>query len=325
MTFALRPGPVDVHAHWLPSELFGLPPGAPFGGIHDHDGQLFIGETPLSIKATLMSDVAAIRDDMTTSRIGARALSAPPFAFAVSDQPGTDAYVEAYNTALAAVVAENDGWFAGFGLVNLTNPASARRQAETIAATEGLVGIALPPVHGPTSTSLDADPLRSVLRLAVELDLAVLVHPMQLPQPTLTKHYLVNLIGNPVETATAVASLLLGGVLDELPKLRICFVHGAGCAPDLLGRWTHAWSKRPDVHAGSPVSPMEGFRHVYADTVTHDDDAFRLLATKAGDDLIVLGSDYPFDMAETDPVGNAERRGLDLERAAASARTFLGL
>ena len=59
--------------------------------------------------------------------------------------------------------------------------------------------------------------------------------------------------------------------------------------------------------------------------MTHDDDAFHLLAAKAGDDLILLGSDYPFDMAEADPVGNAERRGLDLDRLSASARIFLGI
>jgi aminocarboxymuconate-semialdehyde decarboxylase len=323
MTFALRPGPVDVHAHWLPRELFALPPGAPFGGITDRDGRLFLGEVPLSIETRLMSDLAAVRTDMERSGVGSRVLSAPPFAFAVGTAPGTAEYVDAFNGGLARVVRDGDGWFAGFGCVSLADPDAAAEQLRVIARTPGLLGVALPPLlHGET---LDSEPLEGVLRHADELGLAVLVHPMQLPAPSLSRHYLVNLIGNPVETSTAIASLLLGGVQERLPRLRICFVHGGGCAPDLLGRWSHAWHMRPDVRASSSRPPEEGFREVYLDTVTHDSDAFALLLAKAGDRRILLGSDYPFDMADEDPVRHALERGLSLSRLEHDGRVFLGL
>lgn len=57
-------GVVDVHAHWLPRELFHLPPGAPYGALADRDGELHLGEVPLSIAATAMSDIVAVRTDM---------------------------------------------------------------------------------------------------------------------------------------------------------------------------------------------------------------------------------------------------------------------
>ncbi|ARJ05259.1 2-hydroxy-3-carboxy-6-oxo-7-methylocta-2,4-dienoate decarboxylase [Cnuibacter physcomitrellae] len=323
MTFTLRPGPVDVHAHWLPRELFGLPPGAPFGAITDRDGELHVGETPLSIQTRLMSDVDAIRVDMDRAGIGARVLSAPPFAFARDDLDGATDYVASFNDALARVVRDGGGAFGGFGSVTLADPDVARREIEVLAASEGIYGIAIPPVLA--DSSLDSEPLVSVLAAAAENDLAVLVHPMQLPSPTLAAHYLVNLLGNPVETATAIASLLLGGIAERLPDLRICFVHGGGCAPDLLGRWDHAWRARADVSRSSSTPPSEGFTRIFLDTVTHDEDAFRLLAQKAGEHRIVLGSDYPFDMADGDPVAHALSWGADEAALARAARELLGL
>ncbi len=80
MTAVAQPGGViDVHAHWLPRSLFGLPPGAPYGPMHDRDGQLFLGDLPLSIATESMSDEAAIIEDMDRAGgVAVRVLSAPP-------------------------------------------------------------------------------------------------------------------------------------------------------------------------------------------------------------------------------------------------------
>lgn len=323
MTATFRPGPVDVHAHWLPAELFGLPPGAPYRPISDRDGQLFIGDIPLSIDSRLMSDVNAIRSDMDSTGIAVRVLSAPPFAFARQDLPGANEYTDAFNAALSRVVRDSDGAFAGLASVSLGNVDASARQIAALRDDDGIVGIAIPPIVG--DESLDVGALREILGLAARADLAVLVHPMQLPAPAMGRHYLTNLIGNPTESAVAVASTLLGGVMEELPELRICFVHGGGCAPDLLGRWDHAWHARPDVSADSRTPPSEGFRQLFFDTVTHDELALALLAEKAGDARILLGSDYPFDMADSDPLRNATNRGLTTHDLGRAAREFFGV
>lgn len=323
MVHILRDGPMDVHAHWLPNELFALPPGAPYGPISDREGQLYIGDIPLSIESRLMSDERAIRADMERAGIASRILSAPPFAFAREDLPGATDYVDAFNDALTQLVRDNDGALGGFGCVTIGDPDTSARQIELLSRRDEILGIALPPIVG--DGSLDSEPLRPILEQAARAGLAVLIHPMQLPGAALSRHYLTNLIGNPVETATAVASVLLGGVLDELPDLRICFVHGGGCAPDLLGRWDHAWDARADVSADSTRPPSAAFRELFFDTVTHDDDALQLLRKKAAPSHILLGSDYPFDMADADPLRNATRRGLDEPALESAARRFLAL
>ncbi|MEV6992715.1 amidohydrolase family protein [Streptomyces sp. NPDC093228] len=154
---------------------------------------------------------------------------------------------------------------------------------------------------------------------------SVRVHPMQLPRPEWTDHYRVNLIGNPVETTTAVASVLLSGVMDELPNLRICFVHGGGCAPALLGRWGHGWRKREDVRRDSNRPPGDSFAQLYFDTVAHDPEVLRLLAAHAAPDRILCGSDYPFDMAQPEPARFVLDHGFDAKTLEMAGRAFLGV
>ncbi|WP_193614755.1 amidohydrolase family protein [Nocardioides lijunqiniae] len=319
----VTPGLVDVHAHWLPEELFGLPPGSPLPAMRDHEGELHLGDLPLSIEVSAMSDPARVLADTEAAGLGCRVLSAPPFAFPVVGDPGVEKYVGRFNEALTRTCRDSGGRLLGLGLVSLHDADEARTQMTDLAASGVVRGIAVPPLVG--ATSFDDGPLLDVVRVAAELDLAVLVHPMQLPRPEWGSHYLANLVGNPVETATAVASVLLGGVLEELPGLRICFVHGGGCAPALVGRWRHGWQERADVRAASTRPPHETIRDLWFDTLTHDPAALRLLRDNAGDERLMVGSDYPFDMGVPRPQDLPLAEGLaavDLER---HAHRFLAL
>jgi aminocarboxymuconate-semialdehyde decarboxylase len=318
-----RRGPVDIHAHWLPEDLFTLPPGSPLPPLHGRGGQLHLGELPLSIQTGAMSDPTRVLADVEAAGVGSRVLSAPPFAFPVADAPGVDDYVASFNDALAGVCRDSDGRLLGLGLVSLHDPDSARKQMDAISATVVLRGIAVPPLLD--TGSFDVAPLRDTLVLAAERDLAVLVHPMQLPRPEWSFYYLTNLIGNPVETATAAAALVLGGILEEIPRLRICLVHGGGCAPGLLGRWQHGWQQRADVHKASARPPIEGFGDLWFDTLTHDGPALELLKAHAKASQLMCGSDYPFDMGLAQPLDLP--RSVDIYDAAleANARRFLAL
>lgn len=79
----IRAGAIDVHAHWLPRDLLALPPGSPLGGMHDRDGELFLGDVPLSFPTAAMTDIDAVVADTLKAGLGARVISAPPFAFPV--------------------------------------------------------------------------------------------------------------------------------------------------------------------------------------------------------------------------------------------------
>lgn len=316
-------GVIDVHAHWLPRDLFGLPAGAPYGPMNDRDGQLYLGDLPLSIATEAMSDEAAIVRDMARTGVAVRVLSAPPFAFPLTGEAEGADYARAFNTSLADVVRRADGNLLGLGIVSLGTPELVTAQLTDLRATDGIAGVAIPPVVD--GGSLHRGTLQHIISEAARLDLSVLVHPMQIGRPEWADYYLANLIGNPVETATAVANLILSGLKDELPALRICFLHGGGCAPGLLGRWDHGWRARADVRGGSTRLPSAVFRDLYFDTVTHDRPQLELLCQIAGEDKVVCGSDYPFDMAEPEPVQFAVKHGPDADALARAARAFLGM
>ncbi|MBO0679673.1 amidohydrolase family protein [Mycolicibacterium sp. S2-37] len=319
----LRQGPIDVHAHWLPQDLFGLPPGSPLPPLNGRDGQLHLGELPLSIETAAMSDADRVLADTDAAGLGSRVISAPPFAFPVADAPGVDDYVGMFNDELTKICRDSGSRLLGLGLVSLHDPDAARRQMDVIAATGVVRGIAMPPLLG--ATSFDVAPMRDVLRIAAEHDLAVLVHPMQLPRPEWSSYYLTNLIGNPVETATAAAALVLGGVLEELPGLRICLLHGGGCAPALVGRWQHGWSQRADVRSAQTRAPREGFAGLWFDTLTHDGPALDLLRAHADPAHLMCGSDYPFDMGLARPLDLPHQVGITDAVLERNAHRFLGL
>jgi aminocarboxymuconate-semialdehyde decarboxylase len=319
----VRRGVIDVHAHWLPQELFDLPPGSPVPPLNARGEELHLGDIPLSIAASAMSDPDRVLAETDRAGLGARVLSAPPFAFPVVADPGVGEYVGRFNEALTRLCHDSGGRLLGLGLVSLHDPTAAQAEMEAIAASSVVRGVAVPPLIG--ATSFDEGPLHEIARLAAELDLAVLVHPMQLPRPEWKSYYLANLIGNPTETATAVASCVLGGVMEKLPSLRICFVHGGGCAPALLGRWRHGWEQRADASAGTDRTPHEGFRDLWFDTLTHDGPALQLLRSKADPDRLMCGSDYPFDMGVDRPQDLPLSEGVGAEAMEAGARRFLDL
>jgi aminocarboxymuconate-semialdehyde decarboxylase len=112
------------------------------------------------------------------------------------------------------------------------------------------------------------------------------------------------LLGMPHETAIAMASMIFGGVFERHPSLRICFAHGGGCFPGLIGRLSHGFQARPDLcQTMCKKDPREFLRNVYVDSLVHDSDILQLVAKKFGTDRIILGSDYPFPLGEIDYPG----------------------
>lgn len=73
------------------------------------------------------------------------------------------------------------------------------------------------------------DPLYT---MAEELNMSLFVHPVGTENQGRKGHYmLTSLVAMPAETASAIACILMGGVLERHPKLRFCFAHGGGSYP----------------------------------------------------------------------------------------------
>ena len=153
---------------------------------------------------------------------------------------------------------------------------------------------------------------------AEELGALVIIHPNGFTEgKRLSRFYFNNIVGNPFETTLALHYLIFDGVLERHPNLKIFAMHGGGYLGAYSGRIDHAWGARSDCQAGLPHPPTHYLKKVYVDSVVFTPEQLEALVRTFGVEHVLMGTDYPFDMLEHDPIGhiNAVASFDDTDRA----------
>ncbi len=223
------------------------------------------------------------------------------------------------NEGVAEFVARRPERFVGLGVVTLQEPSRAVAELEQVVGGLGLKGVQiLTNVDGQELSDPSFEPF---FQKAAELGALVMMHPNGYTDGArLQEFYLNNVIGNPLDTTVALVRLILSGVLARLPALKLLAVHGGGFLPAYFARLDHAWGARSDAHAGLALPPSTYLRQVYLDTVVFGTEQLRFLLDVFGPNRLLMGTDYPFDMAEYDPIGHiAGLPGMDANTLAAMA------
>jgi aminocarboxymuconate-semialdehyde decarboxylase len=214
------------------------------------------------------------------------------------------------NDALAAMVDRHSNRISAFGAVPLQVAEEAADELQKVMSTPGLVGVEV----GATvaGSFLGHDRLLPFWEAAEGTGAAVFVHPTTrgFDLPELQRYYLWNTVGNPLETAATVAHLVMAGVLERFPRLKVILAHGGGALPSVRGRLRHAHRFQPQARERLRQSPDESLRRLHVDTVTHDGAILRDLLEYWGPERVLLGSDYPFDMGTDRPVDDLRALGL---------------
>jgi len=210
-------------------------------------------------------------------------------------------YCRAHNESLAAHAAEHPDRFWLIGNVPLQSPGNAAAQLDDM-MSNGFKGIEIATTVG--GLALDQADLDPVWEVAEATGAFVLLHPMTpLTGVDLGRYFMENAVGRPAETSITLAGLILSGVFERFPNLKLCAVHGGGFVPYQIGRLDQAVKAKPDL-AGRHLSrlPSEYLRQVYVDTVVNDPAVLRFVIDYLGADQVLLGTDYPFPMGDLDPV-----------------------
>ncbi|RPJ47738.1 MAG: amidohydrolase [Betaproteobacteria bacterium] len=236
----------------------------------------------------------------------------------------------AQNEALAEMVAQRPDRYAAAAMVPLQDAALAADELRHAVQHLGHRAVQIGArVEG---EGLDAPQFDAFWAAAQELNVPVIVHPADLAvPPRIRRLFLHILVGNPSETTFAAAALLLGGVFDRFPQLRVLLVHGGGCVPYQFGRIDRGRITAPPFARGAVTHPLGHYAdNLYYDTVLHDDAAFRYLIERVGAARVALGSDYPFPLRDPDPVQfiNKNNKLSDAERRDVcwgTGATLLGL
>ena len=343
---------IDLHTHILPRDWPDLDAKYGYPGFIRLDhykpccARMMKGDSVFREITDNAWDPKRRIEEMDRANVSMQVLSTVPVMFSYWAKPADALDLSRrLNDHIAEVVRNDPTRFAGLATIPLQDPQLAAGELERCVRELGLRGAQIG-THVDANEhcqradcrNLDDASLEVIWRTAEQLDAAIFVHPWDMVgKSRMPKYWLPWLVGMPAETSLAICCLMLSGVFDRFPKLRVAFAHGGGAFPFTIGRIEHAFHARPDLVAVDNKNNPRSYlaqagapAHFYVDSLVHDADALRLLLKLFGAQRVALGSDYPFPLGEAQPGRLIELiegvSARDKEQLLfATAREFLGL
>jgi aminocarboxymuconate-semialdehyde decarboxylase len=213
------------------------------------------------------------------------------------------------NDGFAEVEQQHPGHIYGMGMVPVPY---VRASVDELTRANKELGLrAVQILSNIEGRNLDDPEFLPFFERAEDLQVTILIHPdVRMRRERMDDYYMQNLIGNPLETAVATASLIFGGVMERFPKLKIVLAHGGGVAPSLIGRWRHGHAHRDEPRAKFTGSVDEIFSRLYFDTVIYDAHVLRFLVDTFDADHVLLGTDHSGDMSSWKEVPEISKLGF---------------
>src|SRR5437764_5901548 len=209
------------------------------------------------------------------------------------------------NDNLADIAAGHPDRFVPLGTVPFQAPDLAVAELDRIHKSLGFRGIEI--ATNVAGEDFSAERFRKIFARIEELGLLIFMHPTGFPEARrFADHYLVNVIGNPLDSTVALHHLIFGGVLEDHPALKLVVAHGGGYLPAYAGRIDHAAAARPDCCEHLKEMPSVYLKRLYFDALVYTHHQLEYLVEEYGADHILMGTDYPADMGEVDPIGFIE-------------------
>ncbi len=326
---------VDVHAHVVPHDfprylaqpdLPGWPSMAPAHACHRHvmiDGRVYRTVSDGSW------DPARRVADMAEMGLAVQAVSPMPelFSYWLDARPAAE-LLRYINDAIADMVAHAGGRLVGLGAVPLQD---LDRAVAELTRLHGLGFAGVEIGSNVNGTPVGAPALEPFFVEAARLDMAVFVHavrPAGMDRLVGPKQ-LQQALAYPTDVGLAAASMLTGGLMERVPGLRIGFSHGGGTLALLLPRLEQARRVMGPLRETIGVSPTEQARRLFYDALVFDAPTLRHLVQVFGPTQVMIGTDYPFNLADRTPVARIEAAFDDpavrMSLLSGNARRFLGM
>ncbi len=312
---------IDLHAHVVLASALGaagpygpeLDPGDPatgrlpcyrvgdytLSGVHYADSPFM----DLDLRLAAMDDLGITRAVLSPN---------PLTYFAHVEAEWADAFCRRHNDELAALVARAPLRLGGFAQLPMQDPPRAARELRRAVNELGLLGAYIGTDLG---RALDDPAFSDVWSTCTELDVPLFLHPAPdgidstRRDDRLTRFDGDLWLGFCYEETLAVATLILGGVLDRHPALDICVSHGGGATSWLAERLEHAARTRPwaATHLREEGAVTDRLARLWWDAHVGGPRALGALLDAFGSDHVVAGTNLAGWDASADPSwGNAE-------------------
>jgi aminocarboxymuconate-semialdehyde decarboxylase len=315
---------IDLHSHFFPVEALQDP-----GKYAARAPKLVLEKGKLSVTSQIGSrpglgagayDPAARIKALDEMKIDMQALSPSPILLFYWEEPAVAAHFSRrQNEAIYAAVKKHPDRFIGFGSVPLQSIADSIAIAEE-AKSMGLKGLEIGNAVG--EKPLDDPSFEPFFEAAQRLDLLLFVHPLEggLDPDDPLAPILGNVLQFTYRTTMMVERMIVKGMFERYPNLRLCLSHGGGLLPFNIWRLDHSYSLRAELRKIVPRKPSEYLKKIYFDSIVHSAAALQYLVRVAGADRVVIGTDYPMAMGDFDTVTKI----MAIEATAAEREQILG-
>ena len=312
---------IDVHAHYVPTDS--LKVASEIGARHglsletNERGRPVVmrnGKPYLNQLKAEFSDLDLRLSIMDRQGVDMQVLS-PAGSYFFYWMPADEGreFAGWLNDRLAEAAAKHPEHFVALASVPMQDGARAAEELERAMSRLGLRGAEI--ASNINGRYLDDPAFDSFWEAAQALDALIFVHPNQVVGAERMKDYnLANLIGNPTDTSLAFAKLIFGGVLDRFPRLKFLLAHAGGFLPFTWGRLERGYRIQDSTGGKISKPPSEYVKLLYFDTITHSRMALEYLIANFGADHVLLGSDYPYDMGDPEPVGSLNATAIGGEQ-----------
>jgi aminocarboxymuconate-semialdehyde decarboxylase len=326
---------IDIHTHVVPENFpryAGRNSGVPWPSMAEahacHRHVMISGKVYRTVSDGCWSAPRRI-EDMGGMRIARQAISPMPellsYWLPLDDARAMIRYL---NEQIAEMIARAPGRFVGLGAVPLQDIDSALDELDFLKKKLSFSGVEIAShVNG---ISIGDPRFGPFFAAAERMDAAIFVHALRpAGQERIVGAFPEQAVCFPGDIALAAASMITGGIAARHPRLRIAFSHGGGAMSMLLPRLVHAWKMFPKAKESLSESPAATAKRFYYDDLVFSPPAIKFLVGTFGETQIVLGTDYPFALGDSDPLGTLEQAGFDSsiisKITSTNAKRFLAL
>jgi aminocarboxymuconate-semialdehyde decarboxylase len=303
---------VDCHAHLVPTELLAeiRKQKTRFSSVRQiEDGAglafAFAGGKPTRPVSKPLSDIPARVAWMQKQGIDKQVVGGwvDMFGYELAGAEG-EAWSRLANDALLGA-ARAEPRFVPLATVPLGDGARAAAVLKD-AITAGFTGVMIGTLPRGVGSTLDHADLDPFWRAADETGAFVHIHPsFDAGDSRVNDFGLANGLGRITDAAVALARLISSGHVTRFKNVKFFAPMGAAALPFVLGRLKRNHAITPGIS-----DPAEALALIYTDTILHDARVLKFVVEIMGTERLMMGSDMPFPIGDTDPAKIVTAAGL---------------